>query len=125
MYFTGPPEGIEKGEPCIVFLTAEGAGAARRLTLREAFLERAEFEENVKDVVNLDALPDEDSKCRLLVDFVIGGGPSQYYARDELTQHYDKEGYPDLFEEIAPTPSLARGSFSFFVRSKAKRHSPE
>lgn len=112
VYYIGPPEGFEKGEPCIVFLRSVGEGAAQRLTLLHAFLERAEFEENVKDVVRLDALPDEDSKCRLLVDFVIGGGASQYYARDELTQHYDKEGYLELFEEIAADPE----SRSWFVQ---------
>ena len=112
VYFTGPPEGFEKGEPCIVFLQSKGEGAARRLTLWEAFLERVEFEENVKDVLKLDALPDEDSKCRLLVDFAIGGGPSQFYARDELSQNYDKEQYLELFEEIAADPE----SRSWFVQ---------
>lgn len=112
VYYTGPPEGFEKGEPCIVFLRSEGEGAARRVTLLHAFLQRAEFEQNVKDVVQLDALPDEDSKCRLLVDFVIGGGASQYYARDELSQLYDKEGYLELFEEIAGNPD----SRSWFVQ---------
>jgi hypothetical protein len=112
VYYIGPPEGFEKGEPCIVFLRSVGEGAARRITLLHAFLEHAEFEENVKDVVRLDALPDEDSKCRLLVNFVIKGGASQYYARDELIQNYDKEGYLDLFEEIAADPE----SRSWFVQ---------
>jgi hypothetical protein len=111
-YYFGPPEDFDKGESSIIFLKSTGDGAARKLKLIAGFFERAEFEENVNDVVRLDAIPDEDSKVHLLVDFVIDGGPSQYYARDELDQNYDKEGYLDLFEKIADDPE----SRSWFVQ---------
>lgn len=108
-YFFGPPEEFDKGEPCLVFLESAGG----KLTLREAFLDRAEFKEAVADVVRLDALPDEESKVKLLINYVIGDGAwTQYHARDELQQNYDKEQYLDLFEKIAADPD----SRSWFVQ---------